>query len=112
MDQAPQQPQWLMLIDLRLTQLSDLILPLHALLEGSYEETANRFEDVIEALAVIADALQQTVGALKAEQGKLSEPLDLRLQAIKQTQDQQMRLIQDLHDWLGLPQSRAAVDGS
>ncbi len=112
MDQPPQQPQWLMLIDLRLTQLSDLILPLHALLEGSYEETADRFEDVIEALAEIAYALQKTVSALKAEHGKLSAPLDLRLQAIEKTQDLQIGLLQDLHDWFGLPLSRAAADGS
>jgi hypothetical protein len=89
-------------IELRLKELIQLILPLHALLEGSYDETTHRLEEVIDALAQIALALQQTVKALNAEPQQRSLALDLRLQTIMRNQDLQMQMLADLHDWLGV----------
>jgi hypothetical protein len=108
----PINPDPNMLIDLRLKELIQLILPLHALLEGSCEETPNRLEEVIDALAQIALALQKTVKSLNDEERQLPPTLDLRLNAITQTQDLQLQMLTDLHAWLGVPPHPTAVPRS
>lgn len=100
------------LIELRLAELIQLIMPLHALLEGSHDETAGRLEEVIDALAQIAYELQKTVKALNVEKGKLSPALDAKLNILTKKQEVQMQLLQDLHDWLGAPQRQKPVPGS
>lgn len=99
-------------IELRLKELIQLILPLHALLEGGYDETADRFEEVIDSLTQIALALKTTVKTLSEERGQLSPALDLRLKSITRNQDRQMQMLEDLHNWLGGPHCRTVAQGS
>ncbi|MCX7568056.1 hypothetical protein OS189_17070 [Sulfitobacter sp. F26169L] len=100
------------LIELRLTELIQLITPLHALLEGSYDETAGRLGDVIEALAQIAYELQKTVKALNVEKGKLSPALEAKLNILTTKQEVQMQMLAELHEWLGAPQRQIPAQDS
>lgn len=99
-------------IEVRLQELIDLILPLHALLEGSQDETTARLEQVIDALADIAHQLHKTVKAMTEERSHISPTLDQRLAAIARQQDAQMQMLADLHEWLGAPQPAKAAPGS
>jgi hypothetical protein len=102
MEHPVKSPETGIQIELRLKELIQLILPLHALLEGGDGETTHRLEEVIDALAQIALALQETVKALNAYPQQRSLALDLRLQTIMRNQDLQMQMLADLHDWLGV----------
>ena len=68
-------------IELRLRELAGLIHPLHALLEGSYDETTERLENVVDALDQVADALERTVKTMNEERRKISSGLEQKLEA-------------------------------
>tara|TARA_R110002012_G_scaffold47399_2_gene124249 strand:- start:10209 stop:10517 length:309 start_codon:yes stop_codon:yes gene_type:complete len=99
-------------IELRLRELAGLIHPLHALLEGSYDETTERLENVVDALDQVADALERTVKTMNEERRKISSGLEQKLEALSQQQALQMQVLTDLHAWWGGPRPQTAEQGS
>lgn len=99
-------------IELQLRELAGLIYPLHALLEGSYDETTDRLKSVVDALDQIANALERTVNMMNAERREVPLALERRLEILSQQQALQMQLLSDLHAWWGGPQPQTAEQGS